>query len=155
LGTDRKYQTIIKEQDKLDQDKPATANNPAGGEPIVIPVYPSGMPEGGVKRQRGRPKKIRQEDSEQVLSKSPNSQTSNKSVNDADMTPEKLDDEDKNGVSKELFKKDEVEEKMEVDQDETPNNQEIEENVSNNVNKVEIPKVEETGADEAKVIDLT
>ena len=32
------------------------------GAPIVIPVYPAGMPEGGVKRQRGRPKKVRPED---------------------------------------------------------------------------------------------
>ena len=31
--------------------------------PIVIPVYPSNIPQGGVERKRGRPKKIKPEDS--------------------------------------------------------------------------------------------
>lgn len=37
-------------------------NNDIISAPIVIPVYPAGIPEGGVKRQRGRPKKIKPED---------------------------------------------------------------------------------------------
>lgn len=36
--------------------------NPAGASPIVIPVYPAGMPQGGVKRQRGRPKKVKSDE---------------------------------------------------------------------------------------------
>ena len=36
--------------------------NPIGVSPIVIPVYPAGIPQGGVKRQRGRPKKIKPDD---------------------------------------------------------------------------------------------
>lgn len=41
-------------------------NNETGQSPIVIPVYPAGMPQGGVKRQRGRPKKIRPEEMNEV-----------------------------------------------------------------------------------------
>ena len=69
-------------QGEVQAQPPATDSLSA---PIMIPVYPAGMPEGGVKRQRGRPKKVKPEDNEQ---------DDQKGAEDAEMTEGQNDGEE-------------------------------------------------------------
>lgn len=64
-GSDKKL--MASQQYAIDYSKHEVNTDGMGLAPIVIPVYPAGMPQGGVKRQRGRPKKVRPEDANENI----------------------------------------------------------------------------------------